>query len=271
MTRSISLGSVKESSSHGRNENLSTTSCTHCWAPSDGEALEDGEREALGETERLTDDDGLTDADGLSEALGLRLRLSLLLGETDADGLTLGESELLGEVEDEGETLGDSLLLGDWLALGEGERLTDAEGEALAEGDKLGEAELPASLNAAAIITCWALTETVAWIVPVAPAVALIASAIASPWSAPVPVPLSARSIHVPAVGAVVVSVAPLAVAGSVASKALVVRLSPHDTIATMSSPACAVVSEPVVTVWEAAPRVLAEPTSKGAVVEPPE
>lgn len=103
------------------------------------------------------------------------------------------------------------------------------------------------------------------------PAVARTASAIASPWSAPVPVPLSARSIHVPSVGAVVVSVAPDAVAGSVAaSNALVVRLSPHDTIATISSPACAVVNEPVVTVTESAPRVLAEPVSKGEVAEPP-
>lgn len=73
-------------------------------------------------------------------------------------------------------------------------------------------------------------------------------------------------------VGAVVVSVAPDAVVGSVAaSKALVLRLSPHETIATISSPAWAVVREPVVTVVEAAPRVLAEPTSKGAVAEPPE
>lgn len=73
-------------------------------------------------------------------------------------------------------------------------------------------------------------------------------------------------------VGAVVVSVAPDAVAGSVAaSKAEVERLSPHDTIATISSPACAVVSEPVVAVAEATPRVLAEPASNGAVAEPPE
>lgn len=71
--------------------------------------------------------------------------------------------------------------------------------------------------------------------------------------------------------GAVVVSVVPDAVVGSVAaSKADVVRLSPHDTIATMSSLACAVVREAVVTVAEAAPRVLAEPVSKG-VEEPPE
>lgn len=83
--------------------------------------------------------------------------------------------------------------------------------------------------------------------------------------------PLSARSIHVPAVGAVVVSVAPDAVVGSVAaSKAEVVRLSPQDTIATISSLACAVVREAVVTVAEATARVFAEPTSKG-VAEPPE
>jgi hypothetical protein len=82
---------------------------------------------------------------------------------------------------------------------------------------------------------------------------------------------LSARSIQVPAVGAVVVSVAPDAVAGSVAaSKADVVRLSPHETIATMSSPSSAVVREAVVAVADAAPRVLAEPTSNGAVAEPP-
>lgn len=86
------------------------------------------------------------------------------------------------------------------------------------------------------------------------------------------PVPLSARSIHVPAVGAVVVSMAPDAVAGSVAaSKAEVVRLSPHDTIATINSPACAVVMEAVVTVAEATPSVAAEPVSNGAVAEPPE
>lgn len=98
------------------------------------------------------------------------------------------------------------------------------------------------------------------------------ASAIASAWSAPVPVPLSARSIHVPLVGAVVVSVAPEAVVGSVAaSKAEVVRLSPQETSATISSPACAVVSDAVVTVWLATPSVLAEPVSKGAVAEPPE
>ena len=67
------------------------------------------------------------------------------------------------------------------------------------------------------------------------------------------------------------VSVAPEAVVGSVAaSNALVVRLSPHDTIATISSPFCAVVREAVVTVWDAEPRVLAEPTSKGAVALPP-
>lgn len=74
-----------------------------------------------------------------------------------------------------------------------------------------------------------------------------------------------------PAVGAVVVSVAPDAVAGSVAaSKALVVRLSPHDTIATINSFACAVVRVPVVAVTEAAPNVFADPVSKG-VAEPPE
>lgn len=85
-------------------------------------------------------------------------------------------------------------------------------------------------------------------------------------------VPLSARSIQVPFVGAVVVSVAPDAVVGSVAaSKAEVERLSPHDTIPTTSSPACAVVSEAVVAVAEAAPRVLAEPVSNGAVADPPE
>lgn len=98
-----------------------------------------------------------------------------------------------------------------------------------------------------------------------------MASAIASPWSAPVAVPLSARSIQVPAVGAVVVSVAPEAVAGSVAaSKAEVVRLSPQLTMATISSPASAVVRLAVATVVEAAPRVAAEPTSNGAVAEPP-
>ena len=68
-----------------------------------------------------------------------------------------------------------------------------------------------------------------------------------------------------------VVSVAPEAVAGSVAaSNAVVVRLSPHDTIATINSPGWAVVSEPVVTVCEATPSVLAEPVSKGEVAEPP-
>lgn len=67
------------------------------------------------------------------------------------------------------------------------------------------------------------------------------------------------------------VSVAPEAVAGSVASKAEVERLSPADTIATINSPACAVSSEPVVAVAEATARVFAEPTSKGAVAEPPE
>ena len=71
--------------------------------------------------------------------------------------------------------------------------------------------------------------------------------------------------------GAVVVSVAPLAVAGSVAaSKALVVNASPHDTIATSNSPAWAVVIVPVVTVPLATARVLAVPASKGAVAEPP-
>jgi hypothetical protein len=111
----------------------------------------------------------------------------------------------------------------------------------------------------------------VAWIVPVAPAVALTASAIASPWSAPVFVPLSARSIHVPLVGAVVVSVAPEAVAGSVAaSNAEAVRLSPAEVMATINSPAWAVSNPAVVAVALATARVLAEPVSKG-VDEPPE
>jgi hypothetical protein len=108
--------------------------------------------------------------------------------------------------------------------------------------------------------------------VPVDPAVARTASAMARVESAPVPVPLSARSIQVPLAGAVVVSVAPDAVVGSVAaSNDEVAKLSPPDTIATMSSPACAVVSEPVVTVPDATARVFAEPTSNGAVAEPPE
>lgn len=107
---------------------------------------------------------------------------------------------------------------------------------------------------------------------PVAPAFCRIASAIANPLSAPVFVPLSARSIQVPLVGAVVVSVAPEAVVGSVAaSKADVVRLSPQETIATINSPACAVVIVAVVTVPEATASVLAVPASKGAVAEPPE
>jgi len=54
------------------------------------------------------------------------------------------------------------------------------------------------------------------------------------------------------------------------ASKALVVRLSPHDTIATINSFACAVVRDAVVTVPLATARVLAEPVSKG-FEEPPE
>lgn len=57
---------------------------------------------------------------------------------------------------------------------------------------------------------------------------------------------------------------------GSVAaSKALVVRLSPQETIATINSLACAVVRVPVVTVVDAAPRVLAEPVSKGTDAPP--
>lgn len=93
----------------------------------------------------------------------------------------------------------------------------------------------------------------------------------ANPLSAPVLVPLSALSIHVPLVGAVVVSVAPEAVVGSVAaSKADVERLSPQETIATINSPASAVVMVPVVTVPEATARVFALPTSNGAS-EPPE
>jgi hypothetical protein len=68
-----------------------------------------------------------------------------------------------------------------------------------------------------------------------------------------------------------VVSVAPEAVAGSVAaSKAEAVRLSPAEVIATISSPAVAVLNPAVVTVPEATARVLAEPVSKG-VDEPPE
>lgn len=109
-----------------------------------------------------------------------------------------------------------------------------------------------------------------AWIKPVKPAVERIASAIASPLSAPVLVPLSARSIHVPAVGAVVVSVAPEAVVGSVAaSKADAVRLSPAEVIATINSPACAVVNPNVVTVAEATAKVLDVPVSNG-VADPP-
>lgn len=67
------------------------------------------------------------------------------------------------------------------------------------------------------------------------------------------------------------VSVVPDAVVGSVAaSNALVVRLSPQETIATINSFACAVVIVPVVTVAEATASVLAVPASKG-VEEPPE
>lgn len=72
----------------------------------------------------------------------------------------------------EGETLGDSLPLGETLALGEGERETEPLGLILALGDGLSEALLdgltegdgddPASLNAAAIITCCAEAEIVA-------------------------------------------------------------------------------------------------------------
>lgn len=110
----------------------------------------------------------------------------------------------------------------------------------------------------------------VAWIRPVRPAVERIASAIANPLSAPVLVPLSALSIHVPAVGAVAVSVAPEAVVGSVAaSKAEAERLSPAEVIATISSPACAVVNPSVVTIVEAIAKVLEVPVSSG-VADPP-
>lgn len=186
-------------------------------------------------------------------------------GLTLADGETEGESEAEGETDALGETLGLADDDGDTEALG----LTEADGETEALGLTLEDGA--DSLKAAAIITWRALAEMVAWIVPVAPAVARIASAIASPWSAPVPVPLSARSIQVPLVGAVVVSVAPEAVVGSVAaSKAEAVRLSPAEVIATMSSPATAVLKPAVVTVPEATARVLALPVSKGAP-EPPE
>lgn len=68
------------------------------------------------------------------------------------------------------------------------------------------------------------------------------------------------------------VSVAPEAVVGSVAaSKAEAERLSPAEVIATISSPACAVLNPAVVTVPLAMARVLAEPVSNGAVAEPPE
>lgn len=165
-------------------------------------------------------------------------------------------------MEDDGLTLDD----GDVEALG----LTLADGLTLGLIEELGETDEPASLNAAAIITWRALAEMVACIVPVAPAVARTASAMASPWSAPVPVPLSARSIQVPLLGAVVVSVAPDAVVGSVAaSKAEAVRLSPALVMATINSPACAVLKPAVVTVALATASVLAEPVSKG-VEEPP-
>lgn len=64
---------------------------------------------------------------------------------------------------------------------------------------------------------------------------------------------------------------APLAVVGSVAaSNAEALRLSPALVIATISSPFCAVVSEPVVAVADATASVFADPVSNG-VNPPPE
>lgn len=165
--RLVPFVSVNESLINGANENRSTVSDTHCCAPSEGEAEDEGERDALGEMEGLSEDEG----------------------ETEADGLTLGDSLELGEGELDGLTLGDSLLLGDWLAEGdrEGDSLDEGLTEGLSlllgetEGEGLDEGDDPAILNAPTIITCRAEAETVAWIVPVAPAVARIASAIANP------------------------------------------------------------------------------------------
>ncbi len=96
-----------------------------------------------------------------------------------------------------------------------------------------------------------------------APAVARTASAIATPVSAPVFVFASKRSIHVPFVGAVVVSVAPDAVVGSVAaSNALAVYWSPIATIATISSPATAVLKVPVCGVLPGTPCTAEVPVS---------
>lgn len=151
--KEVASVSVHESCTKGAKEKRIVMSLTHCCAPSEGEADDDGERLALGEIERLVDDEGEMEGLGLTEAEALEL------GDTLGLGLTLGDSLLLGE------------------ALAEGE----SEGEADEDGDTLALALEPAILNAAAIITCRAEAETVAWIVPVAPAVARMASAIASP------------------------------------------------------------------------------------------
>jgi hypothetical protein len=95
----------------------------------------------------------------------------------------------------------------------------------------------PVNLNAATMNTDRVVVTASAEKVPVAPANRLTASATANPVSAPEFDPRSKRSIHVPAVGSVVVFVAPDAVEGSVAaSNNDVNELSPCATIATSNS-----------------------------------
>ena len=125
-----------------------------------------------------------------------------------------------------------------------------------------------ASLNTPAIATCLELTADVYCNVPVLPAVARTASAIAKKVSAPVVVLESARSNQVPSWGLDVALIpVPLPVVGSVAaSKALAAVLSAPHAARTTSAPSALVVTEAVVTVVLLAASVLALPVSYGAV-----
>jgi hypothetical protein len=125
-----------------------------------------------------------------------------------------------------------------------------------------------ASRNAAATTTCRALAEAVSVRFPVAPAVALRASPMASEPSAPVVLLLSARSCHVPAIGfAVWLELVPLDVVGSVAASKFVTETAraPQNPTTIRSSAFCVVRPATLTDVAAAASVALVEVTRTSA------